>query len=131
MLNVTAQDVTKPYQPSKNRMNFTKKSPPYFPVYPNKSLPGVFGRGANSASMPGITEFKAADIKKDPKAFRQMLLEKRNHENLVAQNHIPSSGILGSAQSSDFHITKDINALAESFPCKFFGSILSSIVCHT
>ena len=119
MLNVTAQNVTKPYQPSKNRMNFTKKSPPYFPVYPNKSLPGVFGRGANSASMPGITEFKAADIKKDPKAFRQMLLEKRNHENLVAQNHIPSPGILGSAQSSDFHITKDINALAESFPANF------------
>lgn len=118
MLHVIAQDV-RPYQPSKNKLNFTKKSPPYFPVYPNKLMQGDRSRGTNSVLMPGMNEFKAADIKKDPKSFKQMLLEKRNHENWAAQNHTTSPVSLGSAQSSDFHITRDINALAESFPGMF------------
>lgn len=118
-LHTIAQDVTQGYKPSKNKINFTKKSPPYFPVYPNKFMSGVSSPRLSAASMPRINEFKAADIKKDSKTFKQMLLEKRNHENRAVQNHTTSSANLGSAQNSDFHITRDINALAESFPGNF------------
>jgi hypothetical protein len=88
VIYVNAQNSRKS-SPLKDRISFYKGSPSSFTANPGK--PGVPARSINAVSGR-INEFKAADIKRDPKAFKQMLLDKRNQEKQNIQSPVISAG---------------------------------------
>lgn len=107
-------------KPSTN-IPFSKKMPlPGTPTYQGKALPQNYRPGINTNVAGGqkINSFSANAIKKDPEYYRQLLQKNRNsmRESLRKSNSsaIPLSN--SNDADADFHFTKDINALAESFP---------------
>ena len=112
-----AQDATYK-KPSQNIIPFGKKlPPPDLSKYQRKSFPGMVRPDANIALMR-IKDFSANDIKKDPAAFKQMIMQRRNmHSSIAKFNTAPSiNSEITDAGQPDFQLTKDINALSESFP---------------
>jgi ELWxxDGT repeat protein len=115
-----AQNTTYKQHSVKDIIPFGKQLPaPDLSKYPGKkSLPAVARPDANNASLQSINSLNANEIKKNPEYFRQQLLKSRA---LLSESFhrsgapaIDESNI--SSHNSDFHLTKDINALAESNP---------------
>src|SRR5690349_19353756 len=90
-----------------------KLPPPDFTNHANKALPPIYGSGRNTALLPRFSDFNVNDIKKDPKQFKQQMLEKRNSLKLLSQRQHLSAPTISNMndQHSDFHLTKDINTL--------------------
>ncbi|HYK43967.1 MAG TPA: ELWxxDGT repeat protein, partial [Parafilimonas sp.] len=80
--------------------------------------PGISLQGTNTAFMKGINSFNANEIKKHPEEFKQQLQKGRAIGSQSFQrNHMhAANGPEGNNSHSDFHLTKDLNALAESNP---------------
>jgi ELWxxDGT repeat protein len=108
-------------KPSQSIIRFGEKlPPPDLSKYQRISLPGTVRAGTGNAIIP-IKDLNANTIKKDPAAFKQLILQRRNmpasspNVNTIPAMTTDDAG----TEQSDFHLTKDINALSESFPSDY------------
>jgi len=118
-LAVTAQNATNKQHSVKDIIPFGKKLPvPDLSKYPGRPLPGITRPGTNTALMQGINSLNANMIKKDPDYYRQQLLKSRatSVESFQRNSTLAAEEGNRSCPTSDFHLTKDINALKESNP---------------
>jgi hypothetical protein len=116
-LTVVAQDATSK-KPSPENIPFGKKLPPPDPAeYPGRSLPQMNHSNINAALREGIKSHDINAIKKALDDYRQQLMEKRKEPTPDFPANVTNANRShGSSHKSDFHLTKDINAIAESNP---------------
>jgi ELWxxDGT repeat protein len=108
-------------KPSQSMTPFGEKlPPPDMSKYQRRSFPGTVRAGTGNAFIR-IKDLNANTIKKDPAAFKQLILQGRNipasSPNVTARPAITTDDAV--TEQSDFHLTKDINALSESFPADY------------
>ena len=120
-LAAVAQDATeKKY--SEQNIPFGKKLPtPDLNDYADNSLMQNFNLAANGTFRHNANVLSDNKIHKTPEYFRQLFLERKKMQaTLCAQNKLPVMNIKN-VNSSDinFHLTKDIDSLAESNPRNF------------
>ena len=114
-----AQDGKYKIPPSKDVIPYSPQSPPLdFTANREKFLQRLAKQNNNPASMPGKDSFDINEIRKNPALFKQLVLEHRKdltpftRPNAVTGSQLESASITGSG----FHLTRDINALADSYP---------------
>ena len=113
-----AQDISDIKPSVKDNISFGKKlPPPDLTNHPDKFMPQMTSAGINTDLLPGIHKSDIKAMKKDLNAYKQQLMENRKEKILNFQRKSataiqrPSSSL-----NSNFHLTKDINALSESNP---------------
>ena len=117
-LSVIAQDATNKHLSAKDNIPFGKKLPP--PDLTRdavKSLPQIMHSDKNTSLMPGIHHPDINTIKKNLDDYKQQL--KNNKSSGSKSSQVDVTGAMGRhhhSGNSGFHLTKDINALAESNP---------------
>jgi trimeric autotransporter adhesin len=119
-LTAVAQRVTPQRHSVKDIIPFGKKlPPPDFTKSWGKPTPGFTNPGINNALTKSRNLPDPNTIKKDPESYRQQLLNTRKLQRLSLSSN--AAGPAANAESErsgrpDFHLTRDINALAESNP---------------
>ena len=113
----------------KDIIPFGKKLPPpdltnhqdkFMPEMASPNIGSVLTRGINHSDIhsvftPGINHSDINEIKKNLDAYKQQLKEKIKEKISIFQgNSANTSQSPASSLNSNFHLTKDINALAES-----------------
>jgi len=92
--------------------------PPAFTTNPAKLLQRVAKRNTDTASLAGKDSIDINEVKKNPALFKELLLDHRKDLTPFTRANAVAGGQLRNASSTslNFHLTKDINALAGSFP---------------
>ena len=119
-LKTVAQNAMNVKSAEKTTIPFGKKlPPPSLTILPGNSLPGKVRSGMPNLSVQRIKDLNANDIKKDPARFKQQILQMRGSHNagiLQKKSAAATDFTTANEDNSNFHITRDINALAESYP---------------
>jgi ELWxxDGT repeat protein len=122
-LKTVAQNAMNIKSAEKTAISFGKKlPPPSLTIRPGNSLQGKVRPGMPNLSMQRIKDLNANDIKKDPARFKQQALQMRGNRYAPALQTTSATATdftTADEDNSHFHITKDINALAESYPSNY------------
>src|SRR4051812_11149419 len=99
---------------------FDKKLPPTDrkPIR-DRFLPNKVKNNISRTQLLSIKSLNTKDIQNYPDRLKQLLQENRNNLMQMHRRTTATAGNLGNSSTplnADFHLTKDINALAESFP---------------
>ncbi len=133
-LTATAQNVVDKPNTQKDNIPFGKKLPP--PDIMNSqtnSSQQIIQPGLNKLLMQAIKTHDKNAIKKVLDDYRQQLKENSNEQALHINGNNANSNSSHTNSNSDFHLTKDINALAESYPNNYsdmYGNISYAILHH-
>ena len=117
-LTAVAQDATNKHLSAKDEISFGKKlPPPDLTQYPGIALPQMIPLNIKAILMPGTHRPDINAIKKQLETYRQQQQDQGNGDIKPFQGN--GAGVIsghGNSVNSDFHLTKDINALSESNP---------------
>ncbi len=112
------QDINDIKPSVKDIIPFGKKlPPPDLTSHSDKFMPQMTSTGINTKLLPGIHKPDINAMKKDLNAYKQHLMKERKEK--ISRYQLNSANAIQSPASSlnsNFHLTKDINALAESNP---------------
>jgi ELWxxDGT repeat protein len=116
-LTSIAQNVTDKPNSVRDNIPFGKKLlPPNLINSPENSSQQMMQPGFNKLLMQAIKSHDKNAIKKTLDDYRQQLKNQSNTQALPIQGNNANANSSHASTNSDFHLTKDINALAESNP---------------
>jgi ELWxxDGT repeat protein len=116
---VIAQDGKYKIPPSNDVLPGMQHSLPLNPTANReKFLQRMAKRNGDTASLAGKDSIDINEVKKNPALFKELVLDHKKDLTPFTKPYAVAGGQLGNAGSISpgFHLTKDINALAGSFP---------------
>ncbi|MEP7229746.1 MAG: ELWxxDGT repeat protein [Ginsengibacter sp.] len=115
-----AQDATNKRLSTKDDIPFGKKLPAPELTTPADISYSPMITVTKAVLSPDVSIRNANAVRKGPDDFRQLLQERRKKQTPLFQNATPNKGKENEINTnSNFHLLKDIDALAESYPRNF------------